>query len=387
LTLEGIVGVGEEVAGMKIRAAVMRRVGGPFELEDLQLDAPRADEVLVRIVATGLCHTDIYIAEGLYPPAPPSVLGHEGAGVVEQVGAEVEGLAPGDHVVLSFDSCGHCPACQSLHPVFCEHYFPLNISGCRTDGTHTLQSAAGPVAGCFLGQSSFASHVLAHPRNTIKVRKDAPLDMLGPMGCAIQTGVGSVLNVLQPTAGTSFAVFGCGAVGLAALMAAKYVGCDPIVAVDKVGSRLELAKALGASHLVDVSTADPVETIGALGGAQYVIEASGVTAAFEAAVKVLRYGGVMGMLGGHRPEATVTLNMQDSFFGKTITGIVEGNADPKTFIPYLVDLFMSGDLPIDRLVRFYALDDINQAVADSLAGRTIKPILRAGAPTSSIRAG
>jgi aryl-alcohol dehydrogenase len=364
---------------MKIRAAVVRRAGGPFELEDLQLAEPRADEVLVRIVATGLCHSDIYIAEGMYPPAPPSVLGHEGAGVIERIGADVEGLEHGDHVVLSFDSCGACPACESLHPVFCEHYFPLNVAGCRTDGSYTLQSARGPVAGCFLGQSSFATYVLARARNTIKVRKDAPLEMLGPLGCAIQTGVGSVLNVLQPTPGSSLAVFGCGAVGLASLMAAKYAQCDPIIAVDKVAARLDLAKALGATHIVDVSKQDPVETIGALGGAQFVIEASGVTPAFEAAIKVLRYGGVMGMLGGHKPDATVTLNLQDSFFGKTIAGVVEGDADPKTFIPFLVDLFMNGELPIDRLVQFYPLEDINRAVADSLEGRTIKPILLAGA--------
>jgi len=362
---------------LEIQAAVVRRSGGPFELETLALAEPRPDEVLVRIVAAGLCHTDMFIAEGPYPPAPPVVLGHEGAGVVEKVGAEVKGLAPGDHVVLSFDSCGVCRACESGHPVFCETYFEHNVAGCRLDGSHTLAGPDGPVAGCFLGQSSFATHALAHARNAVKVRKDAPLELLGPLGCGIQTGVGAVLNVMRPPRGASLAVFGCGAVGLAAVMGAKIAGCDPIIAVDKVPSRLALARELGATRVIDASQEDPVAILAEEGGgAQFVVEASGVPAVFAQALKSVRYGGFVGMLGGHPPDASLTLGLLDTFFGKTVMGIVEGDADPQSFIPYLVDRLMAGELPLEKLVAFYPLADINRAVADSLSGRTVKPILR-----------
>lgn len=361
---------------MDIRAAVVRAPGAAFRVERLDLEAPRDDEVLVRIVAAGLCHTDIYIAEGHHPPAAPAVLGHEGAGVVEQVGAGVQDLAPGDHVVLSFDSCGACGPCRSGHPVFCAAYFEHNVAGRRLDGSHTLCSAEGPVAGSFLGQSSFATFALTRARNTVKVRSDAPLRILGPLGCGVQTGVGAVLNVLRPPAGASLAVFGCGAVGLSAVMGARIAGCDPIVAVDKVASRLELAREFGATRTIDATCEDPVQVLAdELRGARFVIEASGVPAVLAQALRSVAYGGTAGMLGGHPPGAKLELGVQETFFGKTVVGIVEGDADPQAFIPYLVDELMAGRLPLDRLVSFYPLDAINDAVADSLSGRVVKPII------------
>lgn len=361
---------------MKIQAAVIRKPGGPFLREALSLDAPRADEVLVRIVATGLCHSDITASHCIFPPPAPVVLGHEGAGVVEKVGANVTHVAPGDHVVLSFNSCGTCRQCASGHPAYCENFFPENLNGTRLDGSHTLQSEQGPVGGCFFGQSSFANYALAHKRNTVKVRKDAPLEMLGPLGCGIQTGLGAVVNVMRPAKGSSFAVFGCGGVGLAALMGAKMSGCNPIVAIDKVPARLKLATELGATRTVEVGREDPKEVLTGLGGMDFIIEASGVPAALAQAMESLRNRGVCGVLGVPHLEATVTANIMQSFSNRTVMGITEGDADPHTFIPFMVDKYLAGELPLDKISKFYSFDDINTAVADSNSGATIKPILR-----------
>jgi aryl-alcohol dehydrogenase len=365
---------------MEIQAAILRRSGEPFEIETLRLDDPRPDEVLVRIVAAGLCHTDISIAQGLFPPLPPIVLGHEGAGVIEKVGADVRDLTVGDHVVLSFDSCGDCPACRDDHPVFCAAYTEHNGSGRRVDGTHTLQSDRGPVGGNFLGQSSFATHALARERNAVRVRRDAPLELLGPLGCGVQTGVGTVLNIMKPGVGESLAVFGCGAVGLSAVMGARIAGCAPIIAVDKVPSRLALAAELGATHTVNAGQEDPLSRIDALGGVRYVVEASGVPAVLAQAMRAVGYGGVLGMLGGHPPKATLEVNIQSTLFGKTLIGVVEGDVNPHKFVPYLVDLYLEGRLPIDKLANFYELDEINLAVKDSLEGKTVKPMLKMAIP-------
>ncbi|HLY55761.1 MAG TPA: NAD(P)-dependent alcohol dehydrogenase [Stellaceae bacterium] len=360
---------------MKIEAAVVRQPGGPFLRERLALDTPREDEVLVRIVATGLCHSDIIAMHCHFPPPPPVVLGHEGAGVVERVGAAVTHLIPGDHVVLSFNSRGACPACAEDHPAYCQEFFPRNLHGRRVDGSPTLHSADGPVGGAFFGQSSFANFALANERNAVKVRKDAPLELLGPLGCGIQTGFGAVVNVLKPRPGSSFALFGCGGVGLAALMGAKLLGCDPIIAIDKVASRLELATRLGATRVIDAGTEDAAAALAGLGGIDTVVEATGVPAVLAQAIQSTRTRGTCAVLGVPTPESTVTVNIMRSFSGRTVMGITEGDADPHVFIPYMVDRFMAGELPLDLLVKFYTLDEINQAVAESSSGLAIKPIL------------
>jgi len=210
----------------------------------------------------------------------------------------------------------------------------------------------------------------------VKVRKDAPLELLGPLGCGIQTGAGAVLNVLKPEKGSSFALFGCGGVGLAALMGAKIAGCDPIVAVDKVSSRLDLARKLGATHVIDASKEDPVARLTGMGGMNYVIEAAGIPSVIAQAIQTTRSRGICGILGVPKPDATLTVNVLQAFSGRTIMGITEGDADPHVFIPYLVDKFMAGELPLDLLVRFYDFEEINKAVADSESGVTVKPILR-----------
>lgn len=360
---------------MQIQAAVVRDIGGPFLHETVELDEPRADEVLVRIVAVGMCHSDLAVVHHHYPLPMPWVLGHEGAGVVERVGSEVTHVVPGDHVVLSFASCGACEPCATGHRAYCQSFMPLNIYGRRLDGSATLNSAQGEVNGCFFHQSSFASHALANRSNVVKVAKEAPLERLGPLGCGIQTGAGAVLNVLKPQAGSSFAVFGAGGVGLAALMGAKIAGCDPIIAVDRVASRLELAKELGATHIIDASQGDAVEQLQALGGMDFVIEATGVPAVVEAAIKSLAPQGTCGVLGVAPLGATAAFDI-GFLAGRTVRGITEGDADPHQFIPYLVERHLAGELPIDKMIRFYDMADINKAMADSESGASVKPILR-----------
>ena len=365
---------------MQINAAVVREKGGPFVQETLQLDDPRPDEILVRVVATGMCHSDLVVVHQKFPLPLPWVLGHEGAGVVEKVGSDVTHVRPGDHVVLSFASCGECRNCHEHQPAYCESWFGLNLAGSRRDGTPTITGSGGsPVRGCFFGQSSFATYALAHSSNVVKVPREAPLEMLGPLGCGIQTGAGAVLNVLKPRAGTSIAIFGAGAVGLAALMGAAIAGCGTIVAVDRVPSRLDLAKSLGATHIINSTQTDPVETLQSMEGMDFAIEAVGKSAVVEAAIKSIRPRGVCAVLGVEALGVTVPIELSHLSLGRTIMGITEGGADPQQFIPYLAGQFMTGRLPLDRLIRFYDLNDINQAMHDSESGATIKPVIRMSA--------
>ena len=239
------------VVANAVRAAVVRQKGGPFAIEQLQLEGPRADEVLVRVIATGMCHTDMVVRDQVYPVPQPIVLGHEGAEVVEKVGAGVVKVRPGDHVVLTFMSCGRCRLCEQGRPSNCENFNAHNFSGGRADGTGSLRDDRGSIHDHFFGQSSFSTFAVANERNVVKVPKEAPLELLGPLGCGIQTGAGAVMNALKIGHGASFAAFGAGAVGLSAVMAARAVGATTIIAVDVVPPRLALAKEIGATHTVN----------------------------------------------------------------------------------------------------------------------------------------
>ena len=230
----------------KIRAAVLRKRGGPLKIEPLEIEGPRDDEVLVRLVASGVCHTDIGFVDDWSESDTPVVLGHEGAGVVERTGPGVNGVAIGDHAVLSYQSCGRCRSCQRGRPTDCDHFFEINFGFARLDGSNAY--ARSGVLGHFFGQSSFATHALATVRNIVKVSPELPLALLAPLGCGLQTGAGSVMNSLAVPAGAGIAVFGTGAVGLAAVMAARIAGASPIIGVDMKPKRLELARQLGATH-------------------------------------------------------------------------------------------------------------------------------------------
>ncbi len=362
------------------RAAVVRDKGGPFQIETLTVDEPRDDEVLVRIVATGMCHTDIVIRDQVYPVPLPIVLGHEGAGIVERVGSAVRKVAPGDHVVLSFMSCGHCARCAMGQPAYCERGHPLCFGGTREDGSTAMRDGRlEPVHDHFFGQSSFGTYALANERTVVKVPKDLPLERLGPLGCGIQTGAGSIMNALKIGAGASFAAFGSGSVGLSAVMAARIVGATTIIAVDVVASRLALAKELGATHTVNAADADPVSEIGGItnGGVDFTLESTGCPEVVRQAIDVLGTRGTCGIVGAAPIGTTASFDMGGLMSpGKSIRGIIQGDSVPELFIPQLIELHRQGRFPFDRLLKFYSFDDINQAAADSEAGTTIKPVLR-----------
>ncbi len=361
---------------MKITAAIAQGPGQPFAIEQVDLDDPRPDEVLVRLVATGVCHTDMFFRD-LMPR--PAVLGHEGAGVVEAVGSAVRKVRAGDHVVLSYGSCGTCASCDAGAPYYCHQFGAHNASGRRPDGSPTLTRGGEPLFGNFFSQSSFASHALANQINVVKVRQDVPLELLGPLGCGVQTGAGSVMNGLEPLPGEALVIFGAGTVGLSAIMAANLIGCEPIIAVDPVAARRDMALSLGAHHGIDPTATDAVAEIMRLTGtgALHTLECTGIPSVFEQAVACLAPRGTCGLIGAPPPGSTASIDL-GNLLGKgiRIRGLIEGESQIDAFIPHLVELFQDGLLPIDRLVTFYELDQINEAVADSLEGRTIKPILR-----------
>ena len=363
----------------EITAAVVREQGS-FEIGQAQLEAPRADEILVRIVAAGLCHTDLVVCDQLYPVPLPIVLGHEGAGVVEAVGAAVHKVAVGDHVALSFLNCGACRPCFDGSPASCTNFNDMNFAGQRPDGSHAITDGNGVVVNDrFFAQSSFATYALAHERNVVKVREDAPVELLGPLGCGIQTGAGTVLRALRVDAGSTFAVTGAGAVGLSAVMAAHVAGATTIIAVDVVPSRLELARELGATHVINGKEVDAVEEIRKItgSGVDYALDTTGLPVLIRQAVDALRQRGSAAILGASAPDATLDIGANTFMQScKTIMGVVEGNSVPDVFVPQLLDLYMQGRFPFDRLVKFYDFDQINEAAADTESGATVKPILR-----------
>ena len=360
---------------MHIRAAVTHAQGEEFAIEEVSLTSPKANEVLVKVVATGVCHTDA-VARDLGVSPYPIVLGHEGAGVIEQLGENVSGLETGDHVVMSFAHCGQCENCLTGDPAVCVRFNELNFDGRMEDGTCRLHQGDTEL-GTFFGQSSFGTHVVAHERNVVKVDKDVDLALLGPLGCGIQTGAGTVLNRLKPAFGTSIAIYGCGAVGLSAIMAAKIAGCQHIVAVDVHDNRLDLAQELGATHTLNGTQEKVVERIQALtdGGTHYAVESTGVPPVVRQCLHALRPMGVAAIVGV-TPEMQIDVHNDLMAEGKSMVGVIEGDSVPRVFIPKLVEFYKAGRFPFDRLIKFYGFDEINQAFADSADGTVVKPILK-----------
>jgi aryl-alcohol dehydrogenase len=364
---------------MDVTAAVVRQAGGPFAVETLTLDEIRPDEVLVRIVGTGLCHTDLVVRDQVLPTPLPAVLGHEGAGVVQAVGAQVSTLAPGDHVVLGFAACRDCPQCRAGLPSYCEHFGALNFGGCRADGSGCLHDASGPVSSHFFGQSSFATHAVVAAHNAVKVDKDVPLALLGPLGCGIMTGAGTVFHALDLHEGESILVIGGGPVGLSAVMAARVRGAAHIVLADPVAARRASALDLGASAVIDAGAGDLARQLRQIlpGGVSCVLDSSGVVSAIEGGVAALAPRGRLAMVGVPRSlDASISLNIVQMLSrGIQVCGVTEGDADPQSFLPLLIDLYRQGRFPFDRLIATYPLDRINEAVADQHAGACVKVVL------------
>jgi len=361
------------------RAAVVESGGAPFTLADVELDEPGPREAVVRMVATGLCHTDLGVAGGGLPFPLPGVLGHEGAGVVEAVGPAVTGVAPGDHVVLSFTSCGACRNCDGGHPAYCATWLPLNlIGGRRADGSSTISRAGEPLGGHFFGQSSFAERALVDERSLVKVDPEVPLTSIAPLGCGVQTGVGAVWNVLKPVTGSTVVVLGAGAVGLSAVMAAALTPATTIVAVDRVGERLALARELGATHVVNASDDDLGKALAAITGGQGadgIVETTGNVGVLRQGVDALGARGTLVVVGAPPFGTEVALDVNGLLGGKRVVGLTLGDAETQSFIPALVRLVKEGRLPLHRLISTYAFADIDQAVRDMAAGKAIKPVL------------
>ncbi|HEX3612124.1 MAG TPA: NAD(P)-dependent alcohol dehydrogenase [Sporichthyaceae bacterium] len=366
---------------MKITAAVCRGQGEDFQIEEVNLADPREDEVLVRNVGAGVCHTDLICRDQWYPVPLPAVFGHEGSGVVEAVGKNVTRVQPGDHVVMSYMSCGICKSCTLGRPAYCAQLYGANFSGGRlSDESSALTDAKGErLSGHFFGQSSWASHSIAYERSVVKVDPAAPLELLGPMGCGIQTGAAAVLSTFNPELGTSIAIFGAGSVGLAALMAAKAVGCTTIIAVDIKPQRLELAKSLGATHGVNGAEVDSVEAIKEItgGGADYSIELTASPKVARQAIDSLGTMGTCALIGAAALGTEYSFDMNDVMLaGKRIVGHIEsGNLSPQIFIPRLVTLMQQGNFPLEKLVTTYKLDEVNKAAHDTEAGVSVKPVL------------
>jgi aryl-alcohol dehydrogenase len=359
--------------GVRATAAVLREIGEEFQLEAVELDEPRDDEVLVRVVASGMCHTDL-MARDLGMTPPPVVLGHEGAGIVERVGTAVTRTRPGDHVVLSLPYCGACHACRIGDVSYCVEAAPRSLRGTRPDGSHTMQDSRGaPLSASFVGQSSFATHALVQEHSAVPIDPALPLELLGPLGCGVQTGAGTVLNELRPEPGSSIVVFGAGGVGLSAVMASALVGCAIIVAVDLVEERRQLALELGAHVTIDGAADDLVQQLQQVtnGGADYSVLTAPTPAITGPGIACLRARGACAIVaaGGEIPTSAVSN-------GKSVRGIVMGSSLPVEFIPMLAEQVRQGRLPVERMVHWYDFADINDAASDMEVGSSVKPILR-----------
>lgn len=371
---------GAERGAVAGRAAVLSSPGGVFTIEDVTLQKPRRDEILVRVVGVGVCHTDV-VCRGDFPIPLPAVLGHEGAGIVEAVGSGVTRVRPGDHVVMSFDSCGACPNCARSAPSYCYNFMASNFGAVRPgDGTTPMSRGSGEAVNArFFGQSSFATHLIARERNTVVVPKEAPLEILGPLGCGIQTGAGSILNSLKVGRGDAVAIFGAGAVGLSAVMAARIADAAHIVVVEPNAARRELALELGATAVVDPrGVEDVVAAVKAAGpgGVTHALDTTGIPAVIGNAFQTLLPNGQLGFVGMPPPDAMLPVNIMDMLVrGAGVKAYTEGDSDPEVFIPQLVNYYLEGRLPFDRLVKRYKFEDINEAFDDTVAGRAIKPVL------------
>lgn len=363
---------------MKTRAAVLHVANEPLQIEELELDGPRAGEILVRLVATSLCHTDLHPMKGHIPVPLPMVLGHEGAGIVEEVGAGVDSVAPGDRIVLvGAPMCGKCRACLSGFPYACETRFSRNFGGTMPDGTKRLRKGKLAVSHFFC-QSSFSEYAVVPESMAVKVRHDVSLEKVCGFGCGIATGVGAVVNKANVRAGSSVAIFGCGGVGLSVVMGARLSGASSIIAVDLVDLKLSTASELGATHVINGKRENAVDRIKEItgGGADYAFECVGTTQTYAQVIESIRPMGLAVVLGSPPVGSKVTLDPMLLLTERTVTGCLSGNVRAHVDVPRWIDLYVRGILPVDKLLgRTYSLTEINQAVRDLAEGEVIKPVI------------
>lgn len=362
-----------------IHGAVTYRPEDLFVYEELTIEDPRDNEVLVKIIGVGICHTDLIAKSGAVPYPFPAVLGHEGAGIVEKVGSAVKSLGPGDRVCMTFRSCGQCDRCDDDHPAYCRDLPQLNFTGNRVDGSSSLSNELGAVASNMFGQSSFASYAIGYETNVVKIEEGIPLEIAGPLGCGIQTGVGSVTRSLSASKGSSIVIFGGGTVGLSAVMGAKIQECSSVMVVEPTASRRDLAIELGATHVFDpMQSDDVIELVRRIvpNGADYALDATGIPSVQASALACLGSKGVLGLVGVSPPATPLPGEISHMInLGLTIKGVMEGDSDPKVFIPELVEHYKAGRLPFDKLITTYKLSEINEAVADQHSGVCVKAVL------------
>jgi NDMA-dependent alcohol dehydrogenase len=352
-----------------MKAAVCFDTSAPVRIEDVQLDPPRDGEVLVRIVAAGVCHSDYSVATGVMPTKMPCVLGHEGAGIVEEVGPGVDHVAPGDPVVLSWVAqCGECFYCRAGQPNLCLVGAAINLRFRMPDGSTRVHHEGRDVQ-VFSALGAMAERVVAPARSVVKLPADAPLEKAALIGCAVLTGVGAVTNTAQVTPGSAVAVFGVGGVGLNVLQGAVLAGAGTIVAVDLSPAKLEFARQFGATHTVDASQQDAAKAIRELTegrGADFAFEAIGRKKSIEQAYAATRKGGTCVVIGIGSKDETVDVNVYFlPVLEKRLVGCWYGGADVRRDLPRLLTLYREGRLKLDELVtRTYRLEEVNQAFAD-----------------------
>ena len=363
---------------MQIKAAIIEEKGQDFQIVDMELDPPKAGEVLVKVNSCGVCHTDD-MARLQFAPVPlPAVFGHEGSGVIEKVGEGVTDFKPGDKVGFSYSWCGKCEACRVGRPYGCLDNFRINFGGVQYDNTKRLHYKGREVSS-FFGQSAFATHSIVHQNNMIPAPDDIPLELIGPLGCGIQTGAGAIFNYLKPEADSSILVTGCGSVGLSCIMAAKIAGCSKIIACDVMAPRLQLALELGATHtlnakeVADIPAAVQALTDGA--GAHYAVDCTGISACVRQSLVSTRTAGICVVLG---LTQDLTIHCESELMGRcrTLAGLVEGLSVPQVFIPKLLNYYRQGKFPFDKLIQFYDFKDINRAFEDTANGKVVKAVLK-----------
>jgi aryl-alcohol dehydrogenase len=362
---------------MKTRAAILSKINAKLTIDTVEVGKPKFGEVLVRMIATGICHTDISVINGTFQAPLPIILGHEGAAIVEALGPGVTTLRVGDHVVITpLTHCGNCRFCLQGEPFYCNGLPDTSFEGTMPDGTSRFTYKGKKISHLFC-QSSFAEHSVVWAKSCVKVPKDAPLEKLGPLACGVSTGAGAVLNIAKVRAGDTVAIFGCGGVGLAAVMAAKLAGALQIIAVDVLDQRLEIARKLGATDTIQAKKGDPVKKIQKLtdGGVDYAFECIGRQDTILSSIDCIRMGGTAVITGGVPDGTEVTLNGAD-LLTKNIRGNLAGASIPELFIPMLIKYWQRGDFPFDRLTsKTYTLNEINQAIFDMIKGKVIKPII------------
>jgi aryl-alcohol dehydrogenase len=362
---------------VKITGAVVERADGPFELVDLDLDEPGPDEVVVRVAAAGVCQSDL-VWVNARASEYPVLLGHEGAGTVQAIGATVTSVAPGDRVVMSFASCGTCTRCRGGRPAYCRDFRRQNFGGSRPDGSATVRRHGAPVRAHFFGQSSFATHALCREGNVVPIDDDVPFEIAAPMGCGVQTGAGAVLNTLRPRPGESFVVFGAGSVGLSALLAARAAGAGPIAVVEPHRARRELACKLGAVAAIDPSAGPVADSVrGVLpDGFACALDTSGVRGVIRTAFESLAPEGRLALVTtGGNSDAEIEVPISRLIEGRRIQGLIEGEAVPAEFIARMTRMWRQGIFPVDELCHGFGFAEINEAVAAMRDGWVVKPIL------------